>query len=444
MAFYANYSSAYPLSDISFLALMRRSPYLTGIGFVLTFLVISCVDPLDLSLRGTVDVVVVDGTITNLAEPQVIWLNRSRADPLTGRFGTLPIAKATVEVVVDSAQVIACHETIDGSYQLPSDFRGQVGHAYQLRFTLSDGARYVSNQQVMQAVPPIGKLTGQFNPKSLPTFQYGGFTAGYDFLIDTQDPANQRNYYRWDWDLYEQIYWCRTCTKSVYAVFEVEPYPVDGVYRSGTTPFENCFAPGPPISVPADLRLDYRCRTQCWEIIHSRYLNLHDDQLTNGGLISGRNIGQIPLYTRQPALVVIRQSSLTPDAHQFFKLLENQTQNTGGLADLPPTVPIGNVHNTANSRENVVGYFTASAVATSRYWLDKQDSVGSSKGAYDENGVAASRNDELFYALNGRFPVAEDNPPPSIVIVGGPPRPPTAICVFSDSRTPFKPEGWRD
>src|SRR5919199_1175052 len=98
-------------------ALLSLSCLLAG------FVPLACVDPEDIILKGTVDVIVVDGTITNLAEPQVIRLNRSRADPLTGRFGVLPITKANVEVVVDSVEVITCHETIDGSYQLPSDFR---------------------------------------------------------------------------------------------------------------------------------------------------------------------------------------------------------------------------------------------------------------------------------------------------------------------------------
>ena len=57
--------------------------------FAITILTFACVDPEDLTLVGTVDVIVVDGTINNLAEPQIIRLNRSKADPLTGRFGTM-------------------------------------------------------------------------------------------------------------------------------------------------------------------------------------------------------------------------------------------------------------------------------------------------------------------------------------------------------------------
>ena len=141
-------------------ALLTRIILLAG-------LLTSCVDPLDLSSRGTVNVVVVDGTITNLIEPQIIRLNRSKADPLTGRFGTRPITKATVEVVADSTQIIYAHETVDGAYQLPNDFRGQIGHSYQLQFYLLDGTEYRSSPQIMQAVPPIARVYARFNGKSL-------------------------------------------------------------------------------------------------------------------------------------------------------------------------------------------------------------------------------------------------------------------------------------
>ncbi|MBC7892924.1 MAG: DUF4249 family protein, partial [Sphingobacteriaceae bacterium] len=129
-------------------------------------LLLGCVDPEDLVLNQNVDVVVVDGTITNLAEPQVIWLNRSKSDPVTGRFGTLPLRNVQMEIRVDSAQIISLRETTPGRYQAPDSFRGQVGHRYQLRFTLSDGTRYQSSVEVMQAVPPIASLSERFNVSS--------------------------------------------------------------------------------------------------------------------------------------------------------------------------------------------------------------------------------------------------------------------------------------
>ena len=419
-----------------------------------------CVDPEDLTLRGTVDVVVVDGTLTNLAEAQLIKLNRSQADRLTGRFGTVPLTKATVQVIVDSTLIVFAHETVDGSYQLPADFKGQVGHSYQLRFWLIEGTEYQSDAQVMQAVPGVEKTSAQFNPKSLPAGEFSNFTAGHDVFIDTQDPASQHNYYRWDWTLYERQYWCRSCHQGVYAINKVLPHTYRYAYYfvEGNDPYEDCFNPPPgkgdydaPDVPGGDWFYDYTCRTQCWEIIHNVDINVFDDLYSNGGLISRRKVARIPFYQHAPCLVDIRQLSLTKDAYRYYKLFQDQTQNTGGLADTPPAAPVGNVHNVANRKEAVVGYFTASAVSLAHHWLDRKDTEGIPYGATDPLGPHNNAGDDLFYALNLRRPYPEPSPPytgdreePKIRIWPNASRPPTAVCASSDSKTPYKPTGWRD
>lgn len=198
-----------------------------------------------------------------------------------------------------------------------------------------------------------------------------------------------------------------------------------------------------PKSKPnADFYNDYTCRTPYWEIIHNYTLNLFDDQLTNGGVLANCNVAQVPLLTRQPALLELRQSSLTLDAYRCYELFRQQTQNTGWRVDPPPTALIGNVRNRANAREPAVGFFTASAVATSRYWLDKQDATRLLLGAYDDAGNIALGTDELFLSLVRRPPVPGADGPP--LMAGGPERFITAPYIPSDSRTPLRPEGWRD
>ncbi|QHV97088.1 DUF4249 domain-containing protein [Spirosoma endbachense] len=434
---------------------MRFPHILFYIGLLVVGLLAACVDPADIIINASVNVLVVDGTITNLPEPQIIRLNRSKADPVTGRFGTTPVTKATVEVVVDSVQVIACHETVDGSYQLPSDFRGQVNHSYQLRFMLSDGTRYVSTQQTMQAVPPINSVSAQFSLTSLPVeLQLAGqFRAGHDLFIGLNDPANQHNYYRWEWVLWEKQSWCRSCQQGVYAVNNILPHTYKDrlFYVSGNDTYEDCFVPinyneaaQPPF--PSGLYVyDYPCRTQCWEILYSSSINVFDDQFSNGGQIRGRKVAQIPYYDSTACLVEIRQLALTPKAYSYFKLFQDQTQSTGGLADTPPSAPVGNILNTGDPGEHVVGYFTASGVSTVRYWLDRKDAKGLPFGETDPAGPSKQKDAELFYALKLRQPIPEPiYPYPNIRVLGGPQRPPTALCVPSDSRTPYKPEGWRE
>jgi hypothetical protein len=440
---------------------LRLYPFARLLGWLLlAVLPLACVDPEDIMLRGTVDIIVVDGTITNLAEPQIIKLNRSQADRLTGRFGMLPITKATVVVVVDSGQVVPCHETVDGSYQLPSDFKGQVGHAYQLRFTLSDGSRYVSNQQIMQPVPAVQQTYAVFNPKSLPVGQFDNFTAGHDIFIDTQDPADNRNFYRWDWTLYERQYWCRSCTQGVYSVYKVplHSYLYEYYFVAGNELYEDCFTPpagkaeyNAPLVPGGYWYYDYQCRTQCWEIIRNYALSVFDDQYSNGGFIAKRKVAEIPFYQHAPCLVDIRQSSLTKEAYQYFSLFQQQTQNSGGLADTPPTALAGNVHNVANAREAVAGYFTASAVSLAHHWLDRKDAEGIPFGALDPAGPHNNVGDDLFFALYRRRPYPEPSPPytgereePKVRIWPNIDRPPTAPCGPSETKTPYKPEGWRD
>lgn len=419
-------------------------------------LLLSCVDPEDLTLRGTVDIIVVDGTITNLPEPQVIRLNRSHADPLTGQFGVLPITKAIVQVIVDSALVIDCHETVDGSYQLPADFKGQVGHAYQLQFTLSNGTHYSSSQQLMPAVPPIDKLTLHFNPTSLPVgLLQDNFRAGFDVYIDTRDPPSQRNYYRWDWNLYEKQDWCQSCTNGYYMPNKlslVSSYPNILVYQAQPDLLEDCFAApanelfgGAHETTPL-FSYDYVCRTQCWDIIHNSTINLFTDVYSNGSLIANRNVAQLPYYTQNPALVEVRQSCLTADAYHYFSLLQ-QTQNTGGLTDTPPTALIGNVRNMTNEQENVIGYFTTEATTTLRYFFKKNDIPIFPYGGlvYDPIKMtfdAVPGEQQLFFAFHRKLPQPE--PSLNFTILGGSSRPPTALCAPSDNRTPFKPEGWQN
>jgi hypothetical protein len=361
------------------------------------------------TVNSSLSVIVVDGTITNLPEPQVIRLSYARADRLTGRPGNLPITKATVEVVVDSARVIACQETEAGRYQLPDGFKGQIGHTYQLRFTLPDDSRYESSAEKLQPVPLIDQVRAQFNPYSLTSTERlnGVYTAAHDFYVDFTDAADQTNYYRWELVDWERQEWCHTCNGGRYQITDVQGNLV-----------EDCV--NEQYSYP---RFDYNCRTSCWEIIYNTDLTLFTDQYTNGNPIKALHVGRIPLYSKEHCLVEIRQTSLTKEAYTYFQRLNEQTHKTGGVAGAPPVLLVGNVHNAARRNEPIVGYFSASGVASMRYWLTRNDADGFTPG--------------LFQALNGRDPATE----PSYF---GRYRPPLAVCVSSDNRTPVKPEGWQD
>ncbi len=422
---------------------MRIRTYRSNFSYLLCFTyfyLFSCVDPISLPLDSVLDVVVVDGTINNLDEPQMIRLLRSEADRVTGLPGTLELRGARVNVIVDSTRRVAFTEGKEGFYLAPADFRGQVGHTYQLEFTLSNGKLYQSKPETMPTVPPIQQLRVRFNPNSLslPTGKVGGYTAAHDFFVDWKDPAQTKNFYRWQWKLWEKQDWCKSCVQGAYSIYNVIPDPIYyGLVSLGNQVVERCYYPPPPPPGYPPINyfiFDYRCRTDCWEILHSYDLNIFADTYTNGSLNTGRRVAQIPFNDRAPCLVSIRQSASTEGAYTYFKTLADQSERTGGLGDTPPVALVGNVRNLSDVRENVVGYFTASAISEIRYWLDRKDAEGVPPG--------------LFMALNGReIGLEPPRPDPVNFYIQFPAsdrRPPSAPCVESDTRTQTKPEGWRN
>jgi len=427
-----------PASPRSSRSAKRPLGVAAGCWFALVTLLMpaGCVDPYEPGIVSSVNVLVVDGTINNLDEPQLVRI--SRTVTLSGSSATQPVPGAQAEVVADAREVYPLAETQPGVYQLPAHFRGEPGRSYQLRFRLGDGSQYESTPQVMPVPVPITSVYAQFNANSLPALLSTDYSRGHDLFLAAQDPPGERNFYRWEWVQYERQDWCRSCAGGLYTINNVifELNNGSETFRSGGEPFEDCYVP--PAGTQAQRSLaratyDYFCRTTCWEIRYSSGLNLFDDALTDGGLIQGREVAQIPFYQPRGCLVVVRQLALTAEAYRFYRLVEDQTKKTGGLADTPPAPLVGNVSNTGNTAELVVGFFGAAGVSTVRYWLDRRDAEGESWG--------------LFEALYGRSPVeepglAQGGPP--LRIIGDLNRPPTAICKPGFNRTPLKPEGWQD
>ncbi|UFH57601.1 hypothetical protein [Spirosoma sp. KNUC1025] len=69
---------------------MRSTAFRVFICLLLLTLPFACIDPEDGKLYGTKTSLLVDGTVTNLAEPQLIKLSQARPDRLTNQYSTTP------------------------------------------------------------------------------------------------------------------------------------------------------------------------------------------------------------------------------------------------------------------------------------------------------------------------------------------------------------------
>ncbi|GHB77403.1 DUF4249 domain-containing protein [Persicitalea jodogahamensis] len=396
---------------------MKASAPVMGLVLLSGILLAACVDLYKVEIETDKSYLIVEGTVNNLPDRQVVSIFRTKTDAVfksseftstivAQKGGSEPVAEARVVVIENGQTRYDLTETEPGYYEMPASFLGRVGSTYQLSIETAAGQKYLSSIETISPVPPIARIYDRYNAKGIFDRSTSvGQIATNDFYVDFQDPADQRNFYRWTSITYEIQKICATCRGGRYYVTTN-----DGECRTDSDLSVNNF-------------FDYECKSLCWDIFYGSSLDIFSDVYTNGKLQKDKLVAQIPVYQSNPALVVVRQMSLSPDAYRYYKLVQDQSVNTGSLADTPPAPIRGNISNTSDEAELVLGYFSASEVAENRYWLERRNTVNA-----QPNGLFASKN--------GRDPNFELPSSLRSVI-------PLADCLPSNSRTPNSPSGWR-
>ena len=383
----------------------------------------ACVEPFSVVFSASKEYIVVDGVITDSVDPQFIILSKTNPDSKnessefsqtiwTKGNSTLPLTGAKAKVIVNETQTFELTEDEPGSYQLPLNFRGKVGDSYKIHFVTENGNSYESATEKMLPVTPIKSAYDVYSPKGIhrTTPFYGEYVPSNDVYIDFDDAPGEKNFYRWQWTLWEIQKMCSTCNQGKYYLFDDKNGINGDCFKDLTLNYNNIY--------------DYYCEDLCWDIFYSSDINIFADTYTNGQSQKDKLVAQIPVHQSNPCLVSLQQQSLTPAAYRFLKLLQDQSVNTGTLADTPPAPIQGNVVNVNNKNELVIGFFTASSVAEYRTMLWRKNT----------KNVAALN--QLFKTIKNRDPIIEEKSPERPYI-------PLAQCKKSKARTPFLPRDWK-
>jgi hypothetical protein len=372
---------------------------------MLSVSIIACVEPYDLDYDQTKRILIVDAVLTdnpNADSTQLISITESI--PNGSRNFYQPIAGAVVEVVVNDSERFRFSEVNNGQYLKPFGLTIEEGKKYQLEISLSDGRSYLSDIEQYTETSPIDRVYAQLEVEGIP--KNIGYEPAHYIYLDTKDKPGKGNNYVWSWKLYERQDICQSCVNGRYFI---DRRTGVGACRDESSAFQQ-----------EDFFNDYQCDGDCWQVFYNTQINAMSDTYVDGNPIIGRLIGKIPVYQFRGALVEIKQQSISPGAFRYLKLLTEQSQNNGGLADTPPAALIGNVRNINDPSESVGGYFMVASERTQLLWLDRQDAA--------EQRVSPK-------GFLGRQLSLE-------VVTEDPSRPPLAPCKNSRNRTPFKPEGW--
>lgn len=381
----------------------------------------SCREPFDVEVIGSRSYLIVDGTIVNKTQDQIISIfetNETASFKSSEFTSTIspkasdlrPVSGAKLKVFENKVNTFELTEVEPGYYKMPSGFSGKIGSSYVLEIITKEGKRISSTAETMLPVSAIDRVYDNFNPTGInDRLADGGKIATNDVYIDFKDPKEQRNFYRWKWISYELQNICASCKQGRYYI------TTQGVNRSGICERD-------PTLLPFDF-FDYECEAFCWDIFLGSRIDIFSDIYTDGLLQKDKLVAQIPLYQSNPCLVVLEQYSMTANAYRYLKLIQDQSQNTGTLADTPPAPLRGNLTDLSDPTRLILGYFTASALAEARYMLDRKNTRG---------GLPNT----IFKFRNKRDPIFESPSPERPFI-------PLAICEPSIFRTPNSPEGWQ-
>jgi hypothetical protein len=364
--------------------------------------VMSCVEPYNLKFSPNKTVLLIDANITDEAGKQIIKLSESKPDG--NRSNVLPVPKAQVEVLSAAEKVLFVESTEKaGEYISPANFKALPNVSYVLKITLATGEVLESNSQKLLPGSPIKKTYQEL--KTVGSSNNFNVKLSHNIYIDTDDPATPGNYYLWNWVLYEHQEICKTCNAG--QRYYRDPYP--GVCVSDLPSFarNNIY--------------DYKCNGNCWEIFYSSNKNIMSDEFVNGKTITGRLVADIPLYQlNSGALIEIKQHAIDYNAYRYFKIIIDQYQNSGGLADTPPSALIGNITSKTNPEKLVAGYFWVSDETKIRHWIDRRNIIST---GYSPPGIIGKPTN--------LEPSGNDTT-----------RPPLAPCINGFYRTNIKPEGW--
>jgi hypothetical protein len=293
---------------------------LAFIGFL--FLLTGCIKQVTVETRNEKPILVVEGSITTDSIPYTVKLSYSGPYKFATDIPEEYVEKeAKVSITNESGEATVLVHKGNGIYETTdSNYVGKVGSTYQVIVELKDGRKYLSRPEKINQPVPISNISATyFHDNNF------NFPASMHVYINSNDPANEENYYKWDF-----YSWIMRQTHGIPCGF-------------GCVQFEYCY-----------------------QKIVGEEVRLFSDASTNGKEIKNREVGYSYIYTFGNAFIDIAQQSLTREAYQFWQRYEDQVARTGGILDPLPSSIKGNVFNQADSTDFALGYFFASSVTHRR------------------------------------------------------------------------------
>ncbi|MDW3196079.1 MAG: DUF4249 domain-containing protein [Cytophagales bacterium] len=299
-----------------------------------------CTELITLDTPRTDRHLAVEGFINNLDEGS--WVRLSTTTPgLEGIGSNLLGINANVSLIHDD-QVFLYEEVSPGSYFLaPEGFQGQVGETYRLRIVTANNDTYESEEVTIPAAVPIASTRAELvvmvlEIEGIETTQY--FHDVYAEFVNSEK------------DQFIKIE--NQGMAEVFVDYEVTRCGLNLDLPRGPAAGLSCWSLRDPIS--SEIKLT-----------------------TNIGLNRSENydvVGiRVPFQFQARYVTTLTAHNMSVGSFNYWENVRQQLNNVGGPFD-PPIQPLpGNLTNTEDSGDIVLGYFHAYGTSVAKTCFDRSD-----------------------------------------------------------------------
>ncbi|NOQ27527.1 MAG: DUF4249 family protein [Bacteroidales bacterium] len=307
------------------------------IFLIFAIIILGCKDEFLLETTNYKPILVVNGMITNEANPYTITLSTSSPINTLEKY---PYENCIITLYENSDKSEVLKENEPGIYVTSEgSIQGSVGNNYSISILTPEGNEYITEPQEMKGSVEIDSVYAELIEIEDINYIYG--LPGYQFYIDTKTASNQESYFLWNM---------------------IETYQ----YRANYPLWD--------IINMDDITLEeYKELYRCWKTRNSGYIftgktsNLTIPKIVHQPL---HFVGTDTKKLQERYSLLLKQYSIGKESYYFWKSIEDQNSEENFLVASQPYNVIGNIKNINNPDESVFGNFTVASVTQKRIFID--------------------------------------------------------------------------
>ncbi len=308
---------------------------------ILIIVVAACEEKYWPDLGGKYEsILVVDGKITNEPGPYIVRLSLSSA-VINNVPNFEPATGYQVTIMDDRGNSESLYELSPGIFSTTENgILGITGRKYRLEIISPSGETYQSAYELLREPTGIASVYPKIEYRHSNEVSYD--LVGYQFYLDTERAPQDSSYYLWD----------MTATWQYQADLKIR-YIFDGTLR----PFYNSDS----------LRI-------CWKTEIVKDIFTYTTVGLSQPVLTGYPLHYVSTETRELSIrysLLVKQLSVSEGAHIFWRAAQEQNSDAGNLYSRQPYRIRGNINNTNNPDEQVLGYFMAAGISEKRIFVNR-------------------------------------------------------------------------